>query len=122
MSNLENSAVAIGLEKVNFHSNPKKCSAKECSNYSTLAFISHSSKEVSKSFKLGFNSMRTDSRCSSWILKRQRNLRCTYVRVGAKRRLYTEEFMLFTVMLEKTLESPLDCEEIKPVNPEGNQP
>ena len=27
-----------------------------------------------------------------------------------------------TVMLEKTLESPLDCREIKPVNPKGNQP
>ena len=26
------------------------------------------------------------------------------------------------VLLEKTLESPLDCKEIKPVNPEGNQP
>ena len=25
-------------------------------------------------------------------------------------------------MLEKTLESPLDSKEIKPVNPEGNQP
>ena len=25
-------------------------------------------------------------------------------------------------MLEKTLESPLDYKEIKPVNPEGNQP
>ena len=25
-------------------------------------------------------------------------------------------------MLEKTLESPLDSEEIKPVNPKGNQP
>ena len=25
------------------------------------------------------------------------------------------------VVLEKTLESPLDCREIKPVNPEGNQ-
>ena len=27
-----------------------------------------------------------------------------------------------TVVLEKTLESPLDSKEIKPVNPEGNQP
>ena len=27
-----------------------------------------------------------------------------------------------TVLLEKTLESPLDCKEIKPVNPKGNQP
>ena len=26
------------------------------------------------------------------------------------------------VMLEMTLESPLDCKEIKPVNPKGNQP
>ena len=26
------------------------------------------------------------------------------------------------VVLEKTLESPLDCKEIKPINPEGNQP
>ena len=25
-------------------------------------------------------------------------------------------------MLEKTLESPLDCKEIKPINPKGNQP
>ena len=27
-----------------------------------------------------------------------------------------------TVVLEKTLESPLDCKEIKPVNPKRNQP
>ena len=27
----------------------------------------------------------------------------------------------WTVVLEKTLESPLDCQEIKPVNPKGNQ-
>ena len=27
-----------------------------------------------------------------------------------------------TVLFEKTLESPLDCKEIKPVNPKGNQP
>ena len=27
-----------------------------------------------------------------------------------------------TVVLEKTLESPLDCKDIKPVNPKGNQP
>ena len=30
--------------------------------------------------------------------------------------------MLQIVVLEKTLESPLDCKEIKPVNPKGNQP
>ena len=26
------------------------------------------------------------------------------------------------MVLEKTLESPLDCKEIKPVNPKGNHP
>ena len=26
------------------------------------------------------------------------------------------------MVLEKTLESPLDCKQIKPVNPMGNQP
>ena len=30
--------------------------------------------------------------------------------------------MLLNCGLEKTLESPLDCKEIKPVNPKGNQP
>ena len=41
-ANLENSAVATGLEKVSFHSNPKG-NAKECSNYRTIALISHAS-------------------------------------------------------------------------------
>ena len=44
-ANLENAAVATGLEKVSFHSNPKKGNAKECSNYCTIALISHTSKE-----------------------------------------------------------------------------
>ena len=30
--------------------------------------------------------------------------------------------MLLNCGAEKTLESPLDCKEIKPVNPKGNQP
>ena len=46
--NLENSAVAIGLDKVSFHSNPKKGNAKECSNYHTTALISHTSKVMLK--------------------------------------------------------------------------
>ena len=37
-------------------------------------------------------------------------------------RLSTEELMLSNCVLEKTLESPLDSKEIKPVNPKGNQP
>ena len=47
-ANLENSAVATGLEKVRFHSNPKKGNAKECSNYHTIALISHASKVLLK--------------------------------------------------------------------------
>jgi len=43
------------------------------------------------------------------------------VRVGLQRKLSAEQLMLWTVVLEKTLESPLDCKEIKPVNPKGNQ-
>ena len=47
-ANLENSAVATGLEKVSFHSNPKEGSAKECSNYHTTVLISHASKVILK--------------------------------------------------------------------------
>ena len=43
-ANLENSAVVTGLEKISFHSNPKKGNAKECSNYRTIVLISHASK------------------------------------------------------------------------------
>ena len=32
-----------------------------------------------------------------------------------------KNWCFWTVVLEKTLESPLDCKEIKPVNPKGNQ-
>ena len=42
-ANLENSAEATGLEKVSFHPNPK-----ECSNYHTIALISHASKVMLK--------------------------------------------------------------------------
>ena len=47
-ANLENSAVATGVEMVSFHSNPKKGSAKECSNYHTIALVSHASKVMLK--------------------------------------------------------------------------
>ena len=46
--NLENSAVATGLEKVTFHSNPKERQWKECLNYCTTALISHTSKLMLK--------------------------------------------------------------------------
>ena len=45
---MENSAVATGLEKVNFIPIPKKGNAKGCSNYCTIALISHASKIMLK--------------------------------------------------------------------------
>ena len=56
-ANLENSAMATGLVKVSFVPIPKKDNAKECSNYYTIALISHASKVLLNSFKVGFTSM-----------------------------------------------------------------
>ena len=43
-------------------------------------------------------------------------------RLGLYRKLSTKELMLLNcVVLEKTLESPLNCKEIQPVSPKGNQ-
>ena len=47
-ANLENSAVATGLEKSVFIRIPKKGNAKECSNYCTIALISHAGKAMLK--------------------------------------------------------------------------
>ena len=44
--------------------------------------------------------------CESWAMKK-----AEHQRIGT----------FETVVLEKTLESPLDCKEIQPVNPKGNQ-
>ena len=33
-----------------------------------------------------------------------------------------KNWCFWTVVLEKTLESPLDCKEIQPVHPKGDQP
>ena len=47
-ANLENSAVATGLERSVFISIPKKGNAKACSNYHKIALISHASKVMLK--------------------------------------------------------------------------
>ena len=47
-AHLENSAVATGLEKSLLIPIPKKGNAKECSNYHTIALISHASKVMLK--------------------------------------------------------------------------
>ena len=53
-ANLENSAVATGLEKVSFHSNPKERKfAIECANYRTITLISHTNKVMLKILQVG---------------------------------------------------------------------
>ena len=47
-ANLENSAVATGLEKSVFIPVSKKGNAKECSNYCAIALMSHASKVMLK--------------------------------------------------------------------------
>ena len=47
-ANLENSAVATGLEKISFHSTPKERQCQECSNYHIVALISHARKVMLK--------------------------------------------------------------------------
>ena len=50
-ANLENSAVATGLKQTVFLPISKKGNAKECSNYRTIALISHASKVMLKIFQ-----------------------------------------------------------------------
>ena len=44
-----------------------------------------------------------------------------WIWVGPYRRFSTKKLMLLSCGVGKTLESPLDCKEIKPVSPKGNQ-
>ena len=52
-ANLENSAVATGLKRSVFIPILKKGNAKECSNYRTIALISHASKVMLKILQAG---------------------------------------------------------------------
>ena len=46
---------------------------------------------------------------------------CPVAMYGCKEDWALKNSCFWTVLLEKTLESPLDCKEIKPVHPKGNQ-
>ena len=82
-ANLENSAVATGLEKVTFHSNPKE---RQCQR---MFKLSHNCTHLTCQQSRAQNSSRQasialqlrTSRCSSWIQKRQRNQKsnCQYL-------------------------------------------
>ena len=53
-ANLENAAMATGLKRSVFIPNPKKGSAKECSNYHTIVLISHASEVMLKILQARF--------------------------------------------------------------------
>ena len=72
---------------------PKKDNTKGCSNYHTITLILHGSKVMLKIFQGRLQ--------PSWVLK---------------------NWCFWTVLFEKIFERPLNCKEIKPVNPKGNQP
>ena len=55
-------------------------------------------------------------RCASWTVKK------ASVQFSSVTQLCPMNWCFWTVMLEKTLESPLDCKEIQPVHSEGDQP
>ena len=66
-ANLENSAVATGLEKVSSHSIPKEGNTKECSNYCTVALISHAKSNAQNSLSQASVVPEVNSRCLSWF-------------------------------------------------------
>ena len=114
---------------------PKKGSAKECSNYCTITLISHASKILLKILQAMLQRIamsNLDSALKSKHHFADKGL-CSHPYMTHPVIMYeceldhqerwTEKNWCFqTVVLEKTLESPVDSKEIKPVNPKGDQP
>ena len=108
-ANLENSAVA------SFHSNPKersvfipvpkKGNAKEWSNYHTVALISQASNAQNSPSQASIICEPWTSRCSSWILKRERNQRsnCQHLLDHWKSKRVSEKHLLLFYWLCQSL-------------------
>ena len=98
--NLENSAVATGLEKVSFHSNPKE---RQCQRmfkllYYTIALSSLASKVMLKILQSKFQKYvngELPAGSTSWILKRQRNQRsnCQHLLDHGKNKTVPEKYL-----------------------------
>ena len=129
-ANLENSAVATGLEKVSFHAIPKKGNAKECSNYCTIAFISHASKlmlkilqprlqqymnheppDVQAGFRKG-RGARDQIANIRWIIEKarkfQKNIRFSFIDYG-KAFDCVDHNKLWKILKEMGIPVPLTC-------------
>ena len=84
-----------------FIPNPKKGNCTECLNYLTIALISHTSKVMLNILQARQYVNHELPDCEEgWVPKN-----CCF----------------WTVVLKKTLESPLNCKEIQSVYPKGNQ-
>ena len=59
--------------------------------------------------------------CESWTIKKAGLYVRLYVKAGCESWTIKKNWCFWTVVLEKTLESPLDCKEIQPVHPKGDQ-
>ena len=73
--NLENSAMATGLEKVSFHSNPKKgqCQRTFKLPYNCAHFTCQDGNAQNLLSQASVGHEPRTSRCTSWVQKRQRN-------------------------------------------------
>ena len=113
---------------------PRKGKAKESSNYHTIALISHASKVCSKFSKSGFNSTWTMNfhMCKLDLENAEEPEVKLPTSVGSlkSKRVPGKHLLLtywlchwhfWTVVWEKTLESPLDCKDIQPVHPKGDK-
>ena len=120
-ANLENSLVATGPEKVSFHSNPKERQCQRVLRLPHNALIPHASKVMqprqhTKKQRRCFANKGPTSQSygfpSSHVWMWELEYKESWVQ---------KNWSFWAVMLEKTLESPLDCKEIKPVNPKKDQ-
>ena len=82
---------------------PKKSNTKECSNYPTIALISHATQN-SPSQPSAIHEPWT-SRCSSWFLKRQRNQRsnCQHPLNHRKSKTVSEKYLFLFYWLSQSL-------------------
>ena len=75
----------------------------------------------SRDITLSYSQSYSFSSSHVWMLELDHNSQSYTLRPWLLRVGWTPKNCCF-VVLEKTLESPLDCKENKPVNPKGNQP
>ena len=108
-ANLESSSVATGLEKVTFHSNPKE---RQCQRmFKLLHNCTHltcqqSNAQNSPNQASIVHELKT-SKCSSWIQKRQRNLRSNgkHPLDHRKRKRVPEKHLLLPIDCTKAFDS-----------------